>query len=31
MIEAMTRNQALTESVSLGRRQTKSLEYANAI
>jgi hypothetical protein len=31
MIEAMKRNQALTESVLLGKRQTKSLEYANAI
>jgi len=25
MIEAMTRNQVLTEGVSLGKRQTKSL------
>ena len=31
MIEAMTRNQVLTESVSLGRRQTNPLEYAHAI
>ena len=31
MIKAMTRNQMLTESVTLGKRQTNPLEHAHAI